>query len=403
MQSGKQFLQLFPQLGNKPMSDSTSNFKEAAELEKQLKSLAKAKEGMRTPTLIHELLRRLPLLWRMTRLLPPPVASRLPYHLVHNDPLILSIPEDVYEYPQQWKPFFNLLESKKVYFLCRIRWSVEDANVLKIMDYYYNRKIRKSYRNFQFIFLANTEREYELLKKHHLNAIFCNQNCLVDERIYRIHKVQKQYDAIYNARTAPFKNFQLTVKIPNLALITYFTSNVEKQYFEDLKWMLPDAICMNFGEKKLPICHIMEYRSIPPEQLSENLCKAHCGLCLSYLEGANYASIEYLLSGLPVVSVPSIGGRDVFFDPTYCFIVDNTPESVAEGVIRTKSLGISPQQIRENTLKKMREHRERFIALIQNILDENNKNISAQKIFKNSFTNRMYKLQSIQDLKKSIQ
>lgn len=109
------------------MSDSTWNFKETAETEKRLKSLARAKEGARTPTSIHELLRRLPLLWKLTRLFPPPVSSRLPYHLIHNDPLILSIPEDVYEYPRQWKAFFNLLEGRKVYFLCRIQWSIEEA------------------------------------------------------------------------------------------------------------------------------------------------------------------------------------------------------------------------------------------------------------------------------------
>ena len=32
------------------------------------------------------------------------------------------------------------------------------------------------------------------------------------------------------------------------------------------------------------------------------------------------ASIEYLLAGLPVVSTPSLGGRDHYFDDEYCLI-----------------------------------------------------------------------------------
>ncbi len=43
-----------------------------------------------------------------------------------------------------------------------------------------------------------------------------------------------------------------------------------------------------------------------------NACRV--GMCLSETEGAMFAAVEYLLCGLPVVSTPSQGGRDVWFD-----------------------------------------------------------------------------------------
>ncbi len=377
-------------------------FSNKKEIIKQLDAIAKQKEGKRTPRWIYDALANLPFAWRITKYLPPPPQSAAPYHVICSDPLIIIIPEDVYEYPKQWKPFFDALKDKKVYFLCRIRYKVEDDNVLQIMQYYYYCLTVRSHEKFSFIFLANTKKEHELLRQNKLYSIFCNQNCFVDEKLYIIRKTEKKYDAVYNARPIPKKNFHLASRIPNLALITYFTSPAEKQFFEALKKQLPNASCLNFGEKKLADCLLTDYRYISPENLSRELCKAHCGLCLSDREGANYASIEYLLSGLPVVSVPSIGGRDVFFDPGYCFIAEKTQEAVRDAVMQAKALRISPQEIREATIQKMNEHRNRFLLLIQRILDENNKNIAAQEIFEQSFINRMYKSQPIQTLRELI-
>jgi hypothetical protein len=44
------------------------------------------------------------------------------------------------------------------------------------------------------------------------------------------------------------------------------------------------------------------------------------------------ASMEYLLAGLPVVSTPSIGGRDRYFVGAYCRIAEPDPDSIARAV-----------------------------------------------------------------------
>src|SRR5204863_198528 len=78
------------------------------------------------------------------------------------------------------------------------------------------------------------------------------------------------------------------------------------------------------------------------------------------------------LSGLPVVSTRSRGGRDVFFDPEYVAIVPEDPKAVADGVRKLIAKNISPARIRHATLEKMRPHRKRFFSLLQGIYDREN-------------------------------
>ncbi len=61
---------------------------------------------------------------------------------------------------------------------------------------------------------------------------------------------------------------------------------------------------------------------------------------LSAEEGSSYASMEYLLAGLGVVSTHSTGGRDVYFDPDYCITCDPTPEAVRDAVAELRARNI---------------------------------------------------------------
>ena len=80
-----------------------------------------------------------------------------------------------------------------------------------------------------------------------------------------------------------------------------------------------------------------------------------------------FVSVEYLLCGIPVVSTPSIGGRDVFFSDPYTRIVEAHPEAVAEAVQELKQRKVHPQEIRREVLCRIAEHRRRFLLLLQEI------------------------------------
>jgi glycosyltransferase involved in cell wall biosynthesis len=204
-------------------------------------------------------------------------------------------------------------------------------------------------------FLANTGDNQTAMEADGLSAVFCNHNAFVDERRIRLVRPgRRTHDALYLARLSPFKRHHLAKAIPSLYLIGRPRPG-ERAYGDGVLRDLQHA-------------HWVE--AVRYSRLTHHFSRAAVGLCLSRAEGAMYASIEYLLAGLPVVSTRSLGGRDVFFDPEFVTIADDTPESVWDSVQTLKSRGLSAQAIRKATIPRLQRHRERFDALINGILTE---------------------------------
>ncbi|MFZ6763136.1 glycosyltransferase [Pseudoroseomonas sp. WGS1072] len=93
-------------------------------------------------------------------------------------------------------------------------------------------------------------------------------------------------------------------------------------------------------------------RNQPPERVVALLNSSEVGLILSAAEGACYASLEYLLCGLPVVSTPSLGGRDAFYDAANAIIVEPKAEAVRDGV------ALALRQLREGEMDREAIRRE---------------------------------------------
>jgi glycosyltransferase involved in cell wall biosynthesis len=70
-----------------------------------------------------------------------------------------------------------------------------------------------------------------------------------------------------------------------------------------------------------------------------------------------FASAEYMLWGLPVVSTRSIGGREEYFDDRFCLICEDDPASIAAAVKEAISRNIEPGVIRNTFLAKVMERR----------------------------------------------
>src|SRR5690606_24986861 len=84
-------------------------------------------------------------------------------------------------------------------------------------------------------------------------------------------------------------------------------------------------------------------------------------------EGACLASSEYLLCGLPVVSTPSRGGRDIWYDEDNSMICEPSPAAVHRAVrlmIERSNRGeLDPQTIREKHIERAQRHRARFLEI----------------------------------------
>jgi hypothetical protein len=205
----------------------------------------------------------------------------------------------------------------------------------------------------EMVFLCNSEREVELIAGVGLRAEYCHQNAFLDERKYRVYDGPIKYDAIYIARITPFKRHRLALGIQSLRLIGDHSPQ-ETDYF---------------NETMRALQHASWKRKVFSRFVSRAISEAHCGLCLSAEEGAMFVSAEYLLSGRPLVSTRSLGGRDAFFEPSYAYIAEDSVDSVRAGVEAMKGCPMSPREIRQRTIEKFRPHRERMVAILQDICD----------------------------------
>ena len=138
---------------------------------------------------------------------------------------------------------------------------------------------------------------------------------------------------------------------------------------------------------------------IRPNELSGYLSRARCGIMLSEAEGANYATVEYLLSGLPVVSTPSKGGRDEYLDPRYCLVVEPKEEVIKQAILSYKELAPDPEQVRNHTICIMESFRSRFARLMDPIFKDMNNAMTTEVLFRDFFFHKWIKWQALCVLK----
>ena len=206
-------------------------------------------------------------------------------------------------------------------------------------------------------YICNSPEEMSTLSKYGLPCDFVNKNAFLDESLYHvIPGSQKHFDAVMNARMAPFKRHGLARKIERLALITSPDAVTgSREYVDSIRRVLADAHWLNDGNDGA-------YRRLNVFEVCDALNAAKVGLILSKNEGQCQASAEYLLCGLPVVSTRSKGGREAFFNDTDTIIVDENPEAVEEGVRTMISRNLDPQAVRDRMLRAVRAASRAFLS-----------------------------------------
>ena len=225
---------------------------------------------------------------------------------------------------------------------------------------------QEEYPAHHLVFLCNTAGERDRLLNGELEAHLLNKNFTVSDRIFRpLPNAQVEFDAVYNARFDPWKRHELAGKIPRVAYISYATRFTGK--LRDQRAAIVDTLARHSGHALLnPVKDGLPV-SLPLEEVNQGLNRAAVGLCLSNVEGSNYASMEYMLAGLPIVSTPSIGGREVYFDHEFCTICEPKLSSVRDAVQKLAERNIPREYIRDRTLAKIEPERQRFLALIDNL------------------------------------
>lgn len=288
------------------------------------------------------------------------------YGILSADPPILYVPYWVDErliLNQTLTPLFDYLANTRAYFLYRWLWWIQEPERVDVVKRFEQQHHRR-YPKHQFIHLCNTPQMVEVFCAHGLNAILCHENAFLDERLFfPMPGIPKTWDAVYDARFKDYKRHELAVEISSLALIYDVNPYVDiPAYVDRVRREFSHAHFFNHDDEG-------EYHQLAPAQVNTCLNACRVGLCLSAVEGGNAASMQYLLSGLPVVSTASRGGRDVFFDDDYVLIVDDTPQAVCEGVEAMIRRGPDPDMIRTRSLNAIAPHRRALIDCVQKIYD----------------------------------
>lgn len=249
------------------------------------------------------------------------------------------------------------------------RFSNDDILIVSIGAYFalWNFNMAKLCINFvnpnfnlkNIYWLANTLEQVDQAVSEGFNAIYCNQNAFINEDVFNVQDVEKIYDFVMNIRPEIVKRPWLAMKNPNIAIIQGI--NYSKANFWDLNQLHP--VYMN-------------QQRISKDEVVKALNSSYVGGMFSEREGACFASSEYLLCGLAVVSTASQGGRDIWYNDYNSIIVEPHEDAVLEAtnilVSKIKDKKILPQEIRQQHLELSYQHRARLIELLGIFVDKLN-------------------------------
>lgn len=278
------------------------------------------------------------------------------------DPLVLYVRDWVLaDDPGALLPVFRRYRYRPVYLLVELSWAQDDPWHVDRLERWKARHVRRHPRH-RMLFLANSEAEHRLMTARGLGSAWVSHNAFVDPATFRpLPGREKRFDAVYDARVCPFKRHHLAAGVGSLSLVTARVGRFhDEAYVRSVRELLPRAHWAN--DPLAP-----GWRSLSGEEINAAINDARVGLCLSAVEGAMFASIQYLLAGLPVVSTASRGGRDEFFDPDYVRIVADDPAAVAEGVREMAAGPVPAAEIRRRTLERIARHRDRLFELLDAI------------------------------------
>lgn len=289
------------------------------------------------------------------------------FSLLHPDPVILyAVDAEIRDSDSALWSVLEVLEDRTPHLIVSPSWTVvsrgsRERLVAEI------RQVSDRVPHVVPMAICPTAAEADLLRREQVVALHCSEAALIREDLFSPTPGRRAvFDAIYDARWADYKRHDLAGEVRSLALIAQPPWHPEEgctvEYFRRAHAAVSHAtwISVPWGSTNP--------RWISYTQINAAYNQARVGLCLSQEEGYMAASIQYLLAGLPVVTTPSRGGRDEFFDPAHVRWVEPEPQAVARAVEELVSLDLDPATIRRATLERVQEHRGRLWTWIRNTI-----------------------------------
>jgi len=294
-------------------------------------------------------------------------GESLPCSVISSEPIVLiSFWHDFNEYfdrilgpiPDHKRAYMIIMFNHNRVSADRARMVKEDVGVFKLR-----------YPNVDFLFLCNSSEEQGYFNEVGLQSIHCHAAAFLDESLYQIESsTRKDFDAVYRGDITPHNRHELAGDIDKLLLVgDYKASN--GGYFKEVMDQLQTAKFVKGNGR-----------------IDSYLTRAEVGLCLGDYDGDVFSCVEYLLSGLKVVTTDTYVVNTQFYDDEYVSVTRAFSSGVNKSVKDMKKRQIDPYIIRERTLKILSEHRQRFINVIQDKYDRQGSGRSFSKEWSSVFT-----------------
>ena len=287
------------------------------------------------------------------------------YSIVSLDPPIFCIQvhgDGLNQFVERYRMLFSALRGRPAFALCCHSFNLSSSALRAVAHMVAN--CREQFPDLQLTQLCNEPHQPALFREMGIAAEFCNKNCFVDDSLFMpMPSITRRFDAVYDARLLAFKRHHLAYTVANLALIYYPVPSDDPAYVREVRERLSHAHWFNHADTGA-------FRLLSRPEINERLAACRVGLCLSAEEGQMLASIQYLLAGLPVVTTPSQGGRDVFFEDRFVITADPEPGAIQSAVRALIQRAIPPDEIRHATLQRIAQHRHAFFGVVQRIYDQ---------------------------------
>lgn len=261
------------------------------------------------------------------------------YYVLHLNPLTVAQSGRPQAPRPAWlKPGTVVLEHPawfQGYWLKMLGWRAEQARLAK--------------QGIEHHLIVNDPHEERLARCLGVRGTLISKYVYTDEKVFSPHdSQQKDLDAVYIAKLASFKRHVLAARVAKLAIITTEGRGLS-------------AFCPAVSHAET------NSRNLTNREVAEFIRRAHCTLALSATEGGMLASFESLLCGVPVISTPSRGGRDLFYRSFNSKIVEPDAEAVAAAVTEVSGRTVDTQLIRSTALADLQRHREKYCEYISKI------------------------------------
>jgi hypothetical protein len=220
-------------------------------------------------------------------------------------------------------------------------------------------RIANNNKNYNIVILANSEEERIFFEENvNCYVIYCNNNAFLNENAFYVDDIKyRKYDLVVDSCFRPYKNVNIANKMHNTIHIGYFKKIP----------LLP-----NFG--KIANYKNNTYIKLNAREICEIYNESNIAGIFSLCEGACFASTQYLLSGLPVVSTQSKGGRDIWFNDRNSIICENNAEDCMKCCKIAKQRLLTGEFnrhiIRNDTIALMTKFRNIFIDYLIQYLKE---------------------------------